>query len=1596
MGSAGYGCDLLKHCGMLTIFAEELSKDATNSRVDEAALSQPLCTVVQIALVDLLASFNIRPIAVTGHSSGEIASAYTVGALTHEAAIAVAYFRGKVSTTVKSKGGYCGAMMAVGMAKADALPLIQGLKEGKAEIACENSPSSITVSGDESAISELMQILKEKKTFARRLVVEVAYHSHHMATVADDYFNSLNGLTLQKSNGIQFFSSVTGEQADVQDLNAKYWVANMISEVKFSDSLRKMCLEATVGKKRRKKLGNPEVDMLIEVGPHPALAGPIKQILQAEPSTNGVIRYGSVLARDTHAIDTMLKLVGQLYLKGHRFNFESINRANGERNQVLVDLPPYAWNHSMILWAESRLSRAYRNRKYPRTDLLGVIDKNSNALEPRWRNVIRPSEIPWVRDHKVQSNIVYPAAGYVTMAIEAAHQRALDRSVEVSGFTLREITVGAALLIPEYQPEVETLITLRPYNEGTRSTSDIWDEFCIFSVTEDDSWTQHCRGLISVQRVSRHTEVDGGKQAQADVESYAQLISDSKAKTYTDASIEEFYENLHEIGLEYGPTFANLTSIKALPNEAVGCIRISDTAAVMPEQFEFPFILHPSTLDSCFHPLFSAIAAADGPLKSPIVPIYIEQIDVARDITNKAGHELKIYASARPADYRQHKVDMLVFEESLGASQPVINIRGLTCTKISSDRGLHAGMEAKKLCYQMDWRPDVDFMSSKQIEALCVDIVAPPGEQLRIEAIERAGYYFMEKALDVITPEEVEKFTGYHKKLYTCMKHFTKAVHEGSLSLATKSWTNVPEAEKTEHLARVSAQNDEGSLLCHVGQRLPDILNQKVEALSVMMEGNRLDNYYANNVRMSQNYRFAARYIDLLAHKNPHLNVLEIGAGTGGCTFPILQALGGANGTLPRFSRYDFTDISAGFFESSSKKTKPWENLVNFKKLDVEKDPITQGFDEGSYDLIIAANVLHATSSLDKTMKHVRRLLKPSGKLCLVELTRERMMTSTVFGTLPGWWAGEEPTRQKGPLMTEDEWHALLQKSGYSGVDAAVWDIPSEAYHQGSMIISSAIADNAPQYNDVNIVTDERTPEGLVTRLESSLRRIGAKTSVSKFFDSKPDGRTSIVLVELTKPILQNPSEEELACAKELMLNSGAVLWIVRGASINSDAPTSNMITGLARTIRSESGSSVFVVLDLDSQSEISDESIPNAILDVFRSKFALNGDNEAVRDVEYAQRDGHIKIPRLIEDTKMNKFITAIPEEQPFFQTGRALALEIESPGLLDTLRFVDDKRMNDPLPANEVEIEIKAAGVNFRDVMMAMGQIKIENLGGECSGIISAVGSDVIDLKPGDRVVTYGHGTFSNYVRQEAQAVQPIPDDMPMEVAATLPIILCTAYQSVFISARLKKAETCLIHAASGGLGQALIMLCQMIGVEVFLTCGSLEKKDFLMKTYDVPDDHIFSSRDSTFAGGIMRMTKGNGVDVIMNSVAGDALRITWECIAPFGRFIELGKRDFANNTRLEMSRFAKNVSFSAVDFIHLCKDRPVETAKLWAATMDLIRSGSVKPPQPITIYGMAEAEKALRIMQAGKHIGKLVLMAKENEMVKVGSSKIVYVHF
>ncbi len=219
-----------------------------------------------------------------------------------------------------------------------------------------------------------------------------------------------------------------------------------------------------------------------------------------------------------------------------------------------------------------------------------------------------------------------------------------------------------------------------------------------------------------------------------------------------------------------------------------------------------------------------------------------------------------------------------------------------------------------------------------------------------------------------------------------------------------------------------------------------------------------------------------------------------------------------------------------------------------------------------------------------------------------------------------------------------------------------------------------------------------------------------------------------------------------------------------------------------------------------------------------------------------------------------------------------------------------------------------------------------------------------------------------------------------------ASVPIVYCTAQYCLSNIARLEPGETILIHAAAGGVGQAAIMLAQATKATVLATVGSIEKKALLMETYGIPEGCIFYSRDTSFTQGVMDATAGKGVDVALNSLAGEQLRATWECMAPFGRFVEIGKRDITNNQNLEMSRFERNVSFTAVDLTDLAHHRQNVLQQSLVDVMNLFREKTIRPVSPIHEFGVSDVEAAFRSLQSGKLMGKLVIVPKENQMVMV----------
>jgi NADPH:quinone reductase-like Zn-dependent oxidoreductase len=414
-----------------------------------------------------------------------------------------------------------------------------------------------------------------------------------------------------------------------------------------------------------------------------------------------------------------------------------------------------------------------------------------------------------------------------------------------------------------------------------------------------------------------------------------------------------------------------------------------------------------------------------------------------------------------------------------------------------------------------------------------------------------------------------------------------------------------------------------------------------------------------------------------------------------------------------------------------------------------------------------------------------------------------------------------------------------------------------------------------------------------------------------------------------------------------------------------------------------------FATLDLDAEAPLSELDTADAIMRVFRSVFSSG--SSAAGELEFMERGGSFFTPRIVHDPDMNEYVhkqtnPSVLEPTPFGEDDRALKMEILTPGALDTFHFVDDPAAEQPLEADQVEIEVKAIGLNFKDGMAAKALIPLATCGIEASGVVTAVGSRVTGFRIGDRVAALTQGAFATRTRTRAAFAFKIPGDMGFEAAASLPLAYATAYYSLVELGRLGEGETVLIHSAAGAVGQAAICVAQMVGAEVYATVGSAEKKELLMKEFGLAEEHVFYSRSSSFGDAVRRATQGQGVDVILNSLAGDGLRESWRCLNKFGRFIEIGKRKPGVKVRLDVDNIDSNSSFLSVDILTLVAEKPKVIKRLLTDVAQLLKYGKIRPATPVTTFPISDVEIALKAQQAGKAPGKLVVVPSATDIIKV----------
>ncbi|KAF1981618.1 hypothetical protein K402DRAFT_425261 [Aulographum hederae CBS 113979] len=1593
-----------------------------DSNMSHPSLSQTICTVLQVALVDLMAEWKILPSRVIGHSSGEIAAAYAAGALSKESAWKVAYYRGVVSGKATSQKG---AMMAVGVSQDDLAPFMAKVDaeiKGELVMACYNSPRNITVSGDEAKIDRLNQLLDDEKLFARKLKVQNAYHSGHMKTVSDEYLKLMGTLSAGKvpkgARKVTMFSTVEGKPVDAAALReGSYWVANMVSPVKFTQALFEM-ISPSQGKSKLRLDRGVEIPIqhIVEVGPHPALQSAVKDTMALDQALSG-IHYSSMVARNKNAVDTALTAAGQLFTHGHTVDLHAVNFtsrfADGQtltQPSMLVDLPPYSFNHKESYWGESRVSKNFRFRKAPVHDLLGEPIPEWNANSPKWKRFIRVNEVPWVKDHKVTNSIVYPGVGYLVMAIEAARQLEHKDDV-VTGYRLREIAIKTALQIPEGENGIETMFSMTHSAESSIANSGTWRDFKVESYNPNtDEWTEHCRGQITVEHDTPTGPIDAGREAKEEARIFKEQLDSAAAICQTPVDMARSYAELETIGLAFGPMFRNLRDVSRGngTGDAIGQISVPDVKTIMPKRHMADHVIHPATMDSMLHIFLAATqdSTQEARLSEPMVPIFMSDVWVSAGISKETGRAFKTHGKAGKVGHKKIEASVTVWDAL--DDTPVAFIKNMQATPLQSGS---AEQSSRQQNWNIDWKPDMDVTADvTKTTNYLRDLMAPPPlshpELLSIaNDINLAAVIYVTDAIKTYGTTARDDILPHLKKYHAWLMYQNDKINKGEIMHQKPEWQKImndPKAKK-ELLDKVENSGPEGKLLVRMGSAMPQILANDADALQLMFGDDLLDAYYQKMSGTDRIHEAFRSFLKTYSHKYVNLKVLEIGAGTGGTTIPILETLAPVLGEEAqqrdsRLTTYTYTDISPSFFEKAKSKFKDFSHVLEFKRLDVEKDINDQGFDLGQYDLIIAANVLHATQELSVTLSNTRKLLRPGGKLLLHEANTPQnfLCGSFCFGTLPGWWLSKEEMRPWGPLLEVEKWDNVLKNNGFTGVDLELKDYVADETHAQSVMVATAKDTVTPERTNPEtliVVPTSGQADALLAPLQEALGKIGVKnTSVcaQKDLEGKDLKETIVVMLnELYEPILTEPSEPQFLIIRHLLTTALGLVWVQKNTTKN---PEVALIWGLIRTIRWERDldDHNLITLEINDPAQSTELTVEH-IVKVFNYQFLTANDQ---KDAEYCSRGGMIETDRLIHADYVDNFIASL-STKPSAQTklfgedpSRALKLATDQPGILSALKFIDDPMYPQPMKDDDVEIEIKASGLNFRDIMSAMGEVRGDTLGAEGAGVVSRVGKGVTKCKIGDRVVflsTYT-GSFCTYARTQEAACVVMPDNLSFEVAAGFPVIFGTVYYCLFDIARLQKGESILIHAAAGGVGQAAIMLAQKAGATIYATVSSHEKRKIVMEQFGIPEEHIFSSRDLSFVKGVMRVTNGKGVDVILNSLAGEALRRSWDCIACFGRFIEIGKRDIYSNGRLEMYPFRKSVMFASCDLETVIALDPSVTSRLLEETMKLYKEGWIRETTPFNVFTFSEMEASFRLLQSGKHIGKVVLTADKNDKVQV----------
>ncbi|TRX87742.1 hypothetical protein FHL15_011367 [Xylaria flabelliformis] len=1271
---------------------DQLLASKEDSRVAEAALSQPLCAAVQIVLVDILRVAGLSFTAVVGHSSGEIGAAYAAGLISAQDAIRIAYFRGmyarlassphhskedvnaSFTTTVNpSSPQRRGAMMAVGATFGDAQALCSSHQFiGRViQVAAVNSDSSVTLSGDEDAIEDAEQLLRAQGKFARRLHVDTAYHSAFMDICSKPYLASLEGcgireaqLSPEKTQTIWFSSVSKGEIMTGNRLTNQYWIDNMRHPVLFAGALSHAIQEAG------------PFDLAVEVGPHAALRGPVLATMNMlRPDNN--LPYTGLLSRNQNDVAQISAALGYIWthlgtesiqLSAVELLLQGGNAEAGTGHHdknVLTDLPVYPFDHQHRYWTTSRLANHYKYRRAPNPLLGTACFEAATSDEFQWRNLLRPQEIPWLKGHMLQGQIVFPATGYVCMAIEAMKTIALETNANrsdagISLFELTDIELSRAITFSDNEEDSSGIEIIFIVSSVSVSKDRITSKWACYTAAADEprktvlNAKGRASGRLSPARPDTLMSTKMGEKKKGD---------------YSMVSVqpENFYNNLSRIGYGYSLPFRGISSIQRRTGYSVG--ELVDQSE---STWENSLVLHPGLLDSALQTLFAAwLFPGDPRLWGLYVPVSFSAITInPYYFTGSKHHTVSYETFIRSEDPSRVVGDVYLLQNSAGEGigpNAMVQLEGAALVPFSPATPIN----------------DLPIFSRFQYGVAVPDgVLAAAGESLSdsevqmFRDVDRISYWYARNTSAEFPPtERHELLPHFQYYLRWCDRMVDMVTRNQHPKVPAKC--NADTRLVVEELLLRYNGRDDFRFVQAVGNNLVPVIRAGTSMLEHMNKDGLLRAFYAEDaICCGPTGRWLSGLISQIAHRFPALKTIEVGAGTGATTSLVLRALSDA------YNSYTFTDISPAFFLAAEERFANQAGRMTFKTLDMEKPLSPQGYVKETYDVLVAVNVLHVSANLEATMGNLRRLLKPGGFLVVGELTSTDLIFAGVtVGTLPGWWIGADTDRPWGPVLSLPQWDALLRKTGFCGIDTVTPDI--DASLPCSVFVSQVMDDRVTLLRNplsvkvhprglrtdaVGIVGGTSWPVYQLSRqvfdiLGERFRKKELFETVQDFACSEMarsasddtcgnDGNTTLsklgpvtvlCLADLDTPFLQNLTTSNFTALKTLLTSASTLVWVTRGS--RAENPWGYMMTGLLNTAKTELPGLYVQVFDLDNIDCGIQPGTASSLAETLLRQLALR--SWATMDATGATIYG-------IENDKTNQQMLWTSEPQVFIEKGR------------------------------------------------------------------------------------------------------------------------------------------------------------------------------------------------------------------------------------------------------------------------------------------------------------------------------------------------------